>query len=150
MFQQPFNMAYLQQIIFFVILSAAGYILWKRVTLIRSNILLGKDLDRTDNRSERLKSMLLVAFGQRKMFKNITPAILHLFVYVGFIVINPEVLEFIIDGLAGTHRIFAPYLGSFYNVLMNIFEFLAASVLIACIVFLFRRNVFKVKRFTQP
>lgn len=143
-------MAYLQQIIFFVILSAAGYILWKRVTLIRSNILLGKDLDRTDNRSERLKSMLLVAFGQRKMFKNITPAILHLFVYVGFIVINLEVLEFIIDGLAGTHRIFAPYLGSFYNVLMNIFEFLAASVLIACIVFLFRRNVFKVKRFTQP
>lgn len=143
-------MAYLQQIIFFVILSAAGYILWKRVTLIRSNILLGKDLDRTDNRSERLKSMLLVAFGQRKMFKNITPAILHLFVYVGFIVINLEVLEFIIDGLAGTHRIFAPYLGSFYNVLMNIFEFLAASVLIACIVFLFRRNVFRVKRFTQP
>ncbi len=143
-------MAYLQQIIFLIILGAAGYIFWKRIALIRSNILLGKNLDRTDNRPERLKSMLFVAFGQRKMFKNITPAILHLFVYVGFVVINLEVLEFIIDGLAGTHRIFAPYLDGFYNTLMNIFEFLAVSVLAACMIFLFRRNVLKVKRFAQP
>ncbi len=143
-------MAYLQQIIFLLILGTAGYILWKRIILIRNNIRLGKNLDRTDNRSERFKSMLLVAFGQRKMFKNIIPAILHLFVYVGFVVINFEVLEFIIDGLAGTHRIFAPYLGGFYNVLINIFEFLAVSVLAACAVFLFRRNVLRVKRFTQP
>ncbi len=143
-------MAYLQQIIFLLILGTAGYFLWKRIILIRNNIRLGKNLDRTDNHSERFKSMLLVAFGQRKMFKNIIPAILHLFVYVGFVVINFEVLEFIIDGLAGTHRIFAPYLGGFYNVLMNIFEFLAVSVLAACAVFLFRRNVLRVKRFTQP
>ena len=81
------------------------------------------------------------------MFKRITPAILHLFIYVGFLVINLEVLEFVIDGLAGTHRIFAPYLGSFYTVLMNIFEFLAVAVLLSCVFFLIRRNIIKVKRF---
>jgi heterodisulfide reductase subunit C len=91
--------------------------------------------------------MLLVAFGQRKMFKNVIPAILHLFIYIGFLVINLEVLEFIIDGLAGTHRIFAPYLGGFYTVLMNVFEFLAVAVLTACVIFLIRRNVIKVPRF---
>jgi heterodisulfide reductase subunit C len=94
--------------------------------------------------------MLLVAFGQQKMFKNMLPAILHLFVYVGFLVINIEVLEFIVDGVAGTHRAFAPFLGGFYNVLMNIFEFLAVTVLLACVVFLFRRNVTKVERFHKP
>ena len=66
--------------------------------------------------------MLLVAFGQKKMFKRPIPAILHFFIYVGFLIINLEVLEFVIDGFAGTHRIFAPYLGGFYNVLMNIFR----------------------------
>lgn len=91
--------------------------------------------------------MILVAFGQKKMFKRFIPAFLHLFIYVGFLVINLEVLEFIIDGLVGTHRIFAPYLGSFYNVLMNIFEFLAVAVLSACIIMLLRRNVLKLKRF---
>ena len=73
--------------------------------------------------------MLLVAFGQKKMFKRFTPAILHFFIYVGFLIINLEVLEFVIDGIAGTHRIFAPYLEAFYNVLMNAFEFLAVAVL---------------------
>jgi heterodisulfide reductase subunit C len=90
---------------------------------------------------------MLVAFGQRKMFKKPLPALLHFFIYVGFLVINLEVLEFVIDGIAGTHRIFAPYLGGFYNVLMNIFEFLAVAVLLACVVFLIRRNIVKVKRF---
>ena len=79
--------------------------------------------------------MLLVAFGQKKMFKKIIPAILHLFIYVGFLVINLEVMEFVVDGIAGTHRIFAPWLGSFYSVLMNVFEFLAVAVLLACVFF---------------
>ena len=91
--------------------------------------------------------MLLMAFGQKKMFKRFIPAILHFFIYVGFLVINLEVLEFIIDGLAGTHRIFAPYLGGLYNILMNVFEFLAVAVLLACLVMLIRRNILKVKRF---
>ena len=94
------------------------------------------------------KPCALVAFGQKKMFKRIIPAFLHLLIYVGFIVINLEVLEFIIDGLAGTHRVFAPFLGGVYTFLMNVFEFLAVGVLFSCLVFLIRRNVLKVKRFT--
>ncbi len=93
--------------------------------------------------------MLLIAFGQKKMFKKPLPAVLHLFIYVGFLVINLEVLEFIIDGLLGTHRIFAPYLGGFYTFCLNFFEFLALAVVISCLVFLFRRNILKIPRFWQ-
>ena len=91
--------------------------------------------------------MLLVAFGQQKMFKKVIPAFLHLFIYVGFLVINLEVLEFIIDGLFGTHRIFAPFLGGFYTVCLNIFELLALAVVLSCMVFLIRRNILKIPRF---
>src|SRR5262245_42666483 len=137
----------LQQIAFAITLVIATYFIRKRVLEIRANIDLGKDAKISDNPGQRFRKLLLVAFGQRKMFKRIVPAILHLFIYVGFLVINLEVLEFIIDGLAGTHRIFAPYLGAFYNLLMNAFEFLAVAVLIACVAMLLRRNVIKVKRF---
>jgi ferredoxin len=143
-------MQYLQQIIFLIVVGIAIYLLAKRVKIISRNIKLGRPLDRGDNPSRRWKNMLLVAFGQKKMFKRPLPAFLHLFVYVGFLVINIEVLEFVIDGLAGTHRIFAPYLGGFYNLLMNFFEFLAVMVLISCVIFLIRRNIIKVKRFHQP
>lgn len=141
------NSVVIQQIVFFLVLAAAGYFLWKRVSFIRNNIALGKKVNINDRKDERLKNTVLVAFGQKKMFKKFIPAFLHLFIYVGFLVINLEVLEFVIDGLAGTHRIFAPYLGSFYTVLMNIFEFLAVAVLTACIIFLIRRNVLRVNRF---
>jgi heterodisulfide reductase subunit C len=137
----------IQQIAFIVVLAVAGYIIAKRVSRIKKNIQLGKKATINDRPQERLKNTLLVAFGQKKMFKRPIPAVLHLFIYVGFIVINVEVLEFVIDGIAGTHRVFAPFLGGFYTVLMNIFEFLAVAVLFACIVFLIRRNVVKVKRF---
>ncbi|MBA4146269.1 MAG: Fe-S oxidoreductase [Cytophaga sp.] len=140
-------MAIVQQVVFLLILVAAGVFVRKRVLRLRDNILLGKKEELTGDKSQRIKNVLLVAFGQRKMFKRPLPAILHLFVYVGFLVINLEVLEFVIDGLAGTHRIFAPFLGSFYGVLMNFFEFLAAAVLIACVLFLLRRNVVRIPRF---
>jgi ferredoxin len=130
-----------------IVLGIAGYIIARRVTRIRKNIQLGKKAEINDQKNERFRNVLLVAFGQKKMFKRPLPAILHLCIYVGFIVINLEVLEFIIDGISGTHRIFAPYLGGVYSVLMNIFEFLAVAVLVACVVFLLRRNVVKVKRF---
>jgi ferredoxin len=81
------------------------------------------------------------------MFKRPTPAILHFFIYTGFLVINLEVLEFVIDGIIGKHRIFSPYLGGFYNVLMNIFEFLAVAVLASCVIMLIRRNILRLKRF---
>lgn len=140
----------IQQILFFIVLAGAGYLIAKRVGFIRSTIALGKKADVNDRRDERLRNVLLVAFGQKKMFKKFIPAFLHLFVYVGFLVINLEVLEFIIDGLAGTHRIFAPYLGGFYTVLMNVFEFLAVTVLLACVIFLIRRNIIKTERLNLP
>ncbi len=140
-------MAILQQVLFLIILGIAGYFIRKRVLRIRDNIRLGKNQEITDHKSERLNNMLMVAFGQKKMFKRIIPATLHFFIYIGFLVINLEVLEFVIDGLAGTHRIFAPFLGGFYNILMNVFEFLAIAVLLACVVFLTRRNIIKVPRF---
>jgi heterodisulfide reductase subunit C len=141
-------MEYISQIAFLVIVSIAGYLLYQRISRIRKNIFLGKPAGRNDQTAERLKTMLLVALGQKKMFKRIIPAFLHLLIYVGFLVINLEVLEFVIDGIAGTHRIFAPYLGDFYTVLINIFEFLAVGVLVSCVAFLIRRNVMKVKRFS--
>lgn len=141
-------MQYLSQIAFLVVVGIATYFIYKRVTQIRKNIFLGKKTERNDNPSDRWKTMFLVAFGQQKMFKRIVPALLHLLIYVGFLVINLEVLEFVIDGIAGTHRIFAPFLGDFYTTLINIFEFLAVGVLFSCVVFLVRRNVVKVKRFS--
>jgi len=137
----------IQQIAFLLTLGLAVYFIRKRVLFIRNNIRLGKKAEITDRKGDRLQNMVLVAFGQKKMFKKLIPATFHFFIYVGFLVINLEVLEFVIDGLAGTHRIFAPFLGGFYSMLMNIFEFLAVAVLTACLVFLIRRNVLKVKRF---
>lgn len=137
----------IEQIAFVVVLLTAGYLLYKRIAFIRRNIRLGKEAEITDQPARRMRNLLLIAFGQKKMFKRPIPAILHLFLYIGFLVINIEVLEFVIDGIFGTHRAFSPYLGSFYTVLMNVFEFLAVAVLLSCILFLVRRNVLKIRRF---
>lgn len=136
-----------QQIAFFLTLTVAGFFIRKRVRRITGNIQLGKPNDINNRKQERLRNMLLVAFGQKKMFKRPIPALLHFLIYIGFLIINLEVLEFILDGLFGTHRLFAPWLGSYYTVLMNGFEFLAAGVLLACVVFLIRRNILKIPRF---
>lgn len=143
-------MSILPQLAFVLILGAAGYILSKRIQFLRRNILLGKAETRNDQSENRWKTMLLVAFGQQKMFKRMIPAFLHLLIYVGFLVINLEVLEFVLDGLLGTHRLFAPLLGSAYTIAINMFEFLAVAVLVSCVAFLIRRNVMKVERFTKP
>lgn len=140
-------MAVLQQIVFIITLGVAVFLIRKRILRIRSTIQLGKQTEISGNKMARLQNLILVAFGQKKMFKKFIPAFLHFFIYVGFLVINLEVLEFVLDGVAGTHRLFAPYLGEFYNVLMNLFEFLAVAVLLACIFFLLRRNVLKLPRF---
>ena len=138
---------YIGQIAFLLIVGLASFLLYRRISRIRQNILLGRDADRSDHPAERWKMMGLVAFGQKKMFKRIVPAILHLFIYVGFIVINLEVLEFVLDGLLGTHRLFQPFLGDFYAVPLNLFEFLAVAVIVACVAFLWRRNVMHIRRF---
>lgn len=94
--------------------------------------------------------MLLFALGQKKMFRNMLPAILHFFIYASFIIVNIEVIEITVDGLSGTHRFFAPFLGGFYTFLISVIELLSVLALIATFAFLWRRNVQKVKRFTQP
>ena len=141
-------MQYISQVAFVITIVLAGYFLSRRIRQIRKNILMGKDIDRSDNTQKRWKTMFLIAFGQKKMFKNVIPAFLHLLIYVGFLIINLEVLEFILDGLLGTHRLFAPFLGGFYTVVINFFEVLVVGVMFSCVVFLIRRNIIKVNRFS--
>lgn len=143
-------MPYIAQIAFLLIVAIAAGFLTKRISQIRKNIMLGRPEIRNDQKDTRWRTMLLVAFGQQKMFKRLFPAFMHLFIYVGFLVINLEVLEFVLDGILGTHRLFAPALGSAYTVAINMFEFLAFLVLFSCVAFLLRRNVAKVKRFSGP
>jgi heterodisulfide reductase subunit C len=134
------------QILFLAVLGVAAYFIYKRVNVIKQTIQLGRAEDRSDNPSERLGTMLRVAFGQKKMFDRPVVGIMHFVIYAGFLLINIEVLEIILDGLFGSHRLFAPLLGSFYGVLINFFEFLAVGVLAVCVVFLIRRNITKVER----
>jgi len=136
----------LQQIFFLLVLGAASFLFYKKIKSIRRNIFLGKAKAFGGDSAARWRNVLLLALGQKKMFKKMTPAVLHFFVYAGFIIINIEMLEIILDGLLGTHRLFAPLLGSLYPILIGCFEFLAATVLIACVLFLIRRNITKVKR----
>ena len=100
------TMHYLPQIIFLAVTAFAVFLFWKNASQIRNNILLGMPEDVSDNAAARWKNVVLLAFGQKKMFRNMLVAILHLFVYVGFVVINIEVLEIVLDGLLGTHRLF--------------------------------------------
>ena len=139
----------ISQLIFGILLIGALVLFYINASKIYRNIKLGRSANFSDNASERLKTMLLVAFGQKKMFKRPIPALLHLFVYVGFCIINIEMLEIVIDGLFGTHRVLS-FLGSFYDFLIYSFEILAFTVLVACVVFLIRRNIIKLKRLTQP
>ncbi|MDI9320947.1 MAG: (Fe-S)-binding protein [Phycisphaerales bacterium] len=136
----------LQQIFFLFILGAATFLFYKKIKSIRRNIFLGKAKSFGGDNATRWRNVLLLALGQKKMFKKMTPAVLHFFVYAGFVIINVEMLEIILDGILGRHRLFAPLLGSLYPILIGCFEFLAATVLIACAVFLIRRNITKVKR----
>lgn len=136
----------IQQILFIILAAAASYIFARKVKEIARNINLGREEDLTDNSSQRWKNMILLALGQKKMFKRPIPAFLHLAVYAGFIIINLEILEIFIDGVSGHHRIFAPFLGCLYAFLIGFFEILAVLVLVGCAIFLVRRNVIKVRR----
>lgn len=137
----------IEQIFFLVVLLIAFWFVRKRVLQLRQNIFLGRPNEIADRKNERIGNVILIALGQKKMFKRIIPAVLHLFVYLGFLIINLEVLEFVIDGLSGRHRTFSSFLGPIYPVLMNVFEFLALAVLVSCVIFLIRRNVLKLRRF---
>lgn len=140
-------MVLFQQIAFIVALVVAIGLFTKKIRQIRRNILLGKDESFADNPGLRRKNVLLLAFGQKKMFRNPLVALLHLFVYVGFVIINIEVLEIALDGLLGTHRVFAGFGGALYSALIDGFEFLAVAVFLSCFIFLCRRNIVKLRRF---
>ncbi len=144
-----------QQVLFLVVIGLTAYLLYKRIRRIRSNILIGKKEKISGQKGKRWKNVLLIAFGQKKMFKKPIPALLHLMIYVGFLVINIEGIEFFLDGLTGRHRTIAQFLNhtdaiTFYTVTLNIFEFLAVLVILSCVFFLIRRNILKVKRFQSP
>ena len=122
-----------QQILFGLALATAIYFFSKRMSLIRKLILLGKEEDLHDQPVQRWKNVILLALGQKKMFKNPAVALLHLLVYAGFVIINIEMIEIMIDGLFGTHRFLLSIIPSLYPLLINSFEILAALVIIACI-----------------
>lgn len=139
-------MSYLDNILFAVLLILGGGYFAQNVKKLIRNIKLGQDVNRSDNPSERWKNMAMIALGQSKMVRRPVAGILHIFVYVGFVIINIEVLEIVIDGLFGTHRAFS-FMGGFYDFLIGSFEILALLVLVAVITFWTRRNIIKLKRF---
>jgi heterodisulfide reductase subunit C len=142
--KQKINM--ISSIVFCILLIGASIFFYLNIKKIRRNIFIGKNIDINDKKSERIKSMILLALGQRKMFSRPASAAMHILVYVGFVLINIEVIEMFVDGIFNTHRSFHA-LGKFYNFLIGFFEILALGVFIGVVVFWLRRNVLKIKRF---
>lgn len=140
-------MTYFPQLFFLLCLAIAGYFIYRRVRFLRQAILLGRTTQLDGSKNDRLKRMLLLAFGQQKMFDKPLVGLMHFIIYAGFLIINIEVLEIVLDGILGTHRLFAPFLGSTYSWLINLFELLAMGVIFTCVIFLIRRNLLKLPRF---
>lgn len=133
--------------IIFVVLAVAGFGIFAiNARKIYRNIMLGQSVNRTDRSSERWKNMLLVAFGQKKMFARPIPALLHLAIYAAFMITQIELIEIFIDGIFGTHRIFKEPLGGFYTFMISLIEILSVGALTATIIFLYRRNLLKLPR----
>ena len=139
----------LQQIAFSLLSLITFYWAFKQFSRIKRNIFLAKDEEISGNTGKRWKNVLFVAFGQKKMFKNWLPAILHFFIYAAFLITQIELIEIIIDGFSGQHRIFAPFLGSFYTFIISFIEVLSVLAFVATIVFLYRRNLLKIPRFVK-
>lgn len=139
----------LQQVFFIIITIIAFYLAFKQFSKLRSNIFLGKPEETIGNENTRWKNVFLVAFGQKKMFKNLIPAVFHLFIYIAFLFTQVELIEILIDGSFGVHRFFAPYLGGLYTFIINFIEILSVLAFVATIIFLARRNLLKVPRFVK-
>ena len=138
----------ISSVIFLITLFFSCALFYKNFSKILRNIKLGKDAGEFTNKESRWKNVLFIAFGQKKMFKKPLVAVLHLIVYLGFIIINIEIIEIILDGILGTHRIlYSPNWAGLYNFLINSFEVLALLVLVSCIIFLIRRNIIRIRRF---
>jgi heterodisulfide reductase subunit C len=140
----------ISSIIFLALLLTGSVFFYLSVKRITRNINLGRDVVINDRKAERWKNMALVAMGQSKMVTRPVAGFFHILIYAGFIIINIEVLEIILDGIFGTHRIFAPLLGNLYDWLIGSFEILALLVIVACVIFLIRRNIIRLKRFMNP
>jgi len=139
-------MSYIDNILFTILLLIGVGFFIKNIKKLNRNIRLGKNIDRTNNSLARWKNMAMIALGQSKMVKRPVAGLLHIIVYVGFIIINIEVIEIIIDGIFGTHRVLS-FLGGFYDFLIASFEILALLVLVSVIVFWIRRMVLRIPRF---
>lgn len=138
----------IQQLAFVAVLAFFGWLFYKRISRLVKNIKLGRKWEPENvPAAERWGKVALFALGQKKMFANVTVGIMHFVIYAGFIIINIEILEILLDGILGTHRLFAPALGSFYPFVINFFEWLAFGVIVVCVIFLIRRNVLPIKRF---
>lgn len=140
----------IQQIFFSIITIFSFYWAFRQFAKLRANIFLGKPEKIEGKESERWKNVVLVAFGQKKMFKRLLPAVLHLFIYVAFLMTQVELLEILIDGFFGVHRFFAPILGGLYTFIISFIEILTVLALVATIVFLTRRLILNIARFNKP
>ncbi|TNE60588.1 MAG: (Fe-S)-binding protein [Bacteroidetes bacterium] len=140
----------LQSILFIAVLSASGWFAWKGYGRVWQNIRRGKSVSAAGSSAARWRNVLLVAFGQKKMFKNLLPAVLHLFIYVAFVITQIELIEIMVDGLSGHHRFFAPHLGGFYTFVISFIEILSVLAFFATLIFLARRNLLRVPRFHKP
>lgn len=140
----------LQTLLFLILLAVTGWFAWKGYRRVWQNIHLGKPEPVGGNTADRWRNVLLVAFGQQKMFKLTLPAVLHLFIYVAFVITQIELIEIFVDGLTGHHRFFAPYLGGFYTFVISFIEILSVLAFVATIIFLARRNLLRLPRFNKP
>ena len=139
----------MQQIIFLLLIVGVAYLGYTRYARVYQNIQLGKAYSPTGSVAERIKNVVLIALGQKKMFKNFIPAIFHFFIYAAFLLTQIELIEIILDGITGNHRLFANSLGGLYTLIINLIEILSFLALIATFVFLYRRNLLKVLRLVK-
>lgn len=136
-------------IIFLLLFIGAIVFFSLEVKKIISNIKLGKPLNRFDNKGERLKLMTMVALGQSKMVRRPLAGLFHIFIYVAFVFTQIELIEIVVDGVSGHHRMFYPSLGGFYTFIISLIEVLSVLALTATFVFLSRRNLLKVPRLSN-
>ena len=140
----------IQSILFLIFACASGWFAFRGFRRVRRNIMLGKAETTPGASAQRWRNVLLIALGQQKMFKKWLPAILHLFLYVAFVITQLELMEIFVDGLFGTHRFFAAYLGVFYTFIISFIEILSVLAFVATLIFLARRNMLRVPRFWKP
>lgn len=139
-----------QQIFFLILLAVVAFLAYRLYGRLVGNIRIGKSYSGAPDPARRWRNLLLIALGQKKMFKNLIPAVLHLFIYIAFLLTQIELIEILIDGVFGWHRFFAGYLGILYTGIISLIEVLSVLALVGTVIFLWRRNILKVKRFENP